>query len=180
MQPTDPNQFTEKAWEAIVKSQDVARRWQNQQLEVEHLLYSLLEQEGLTKTILESIPIDCQRWKRQIEEFAQRQPRVSNPDQLYLGRSLELWLDRSDAERRQRQDEFISIEHFLLSLAEDERIGRKLMRSANCDRQQIESAVKKSVAVRELLTKTLKRSMPFSRSTAETSLHKRGQANSTP
>jgi ATP-dependent Clp protease ATP-binding subunit ClpB len=143
VQPTDPNQFTEKAWEAIVKSQDVARRWQNQQLEVEHLLYSLLEQEGLTKTILESIPIDCQRWKRQIEEFAQRQPRVSNPDQLYLGRSLELWLDRSDAERRQRQDEFISIEHFLLSLAEDERIGRKLMRSANCDRQQIESAVKK-------------------------------------
>jgi ATP-dependent Clp protease ATP-binding subunit ClpB len=143
VQPTDPNQFTEKAWEAIVKSQDAARRWQNQQLEVEHLLYSLLEQEGLAKTILDSIPIDCQRWKRQVEEFAQRQPRVSNPDQLYLGRSLEVWLDRAEIERKNRQDEFISIEHLLLGLYDDERLGKKLFRNANCDRQQLESAIKK-------------------------------------
>ncbi len=143
MQPTDPNQFTEKAWEAIVKSQSAARRWQNQQLEVEHLLYSLLEQEGLAKTILDSIPIDAQRWKRQVEEFAQRQPRVSNPDQLYLGRSLEVWLDRAEIERKNRQDEFISIEHLLLGLYDDERLGKKLFRNANCDRQQLESAIKK-------------------------------------
>ncbi|WP_414415980.1 Clp protease N-terminal domain-containing protein, partial [Synechococcus sp. R6-7] len=46
MQPTNPNQFTEKAWSAIVQSQDVARRHQQQQLETEHLLISLLDQEG--------------------------------------------------------------------------------------------------------------------------------------
>ncbi|MFM6397285.1 Clp protease N-terminal domain-containing protein, partial [Planktothrix sp.] len=41
MQPTDPSKFTDKAWEAVVKSQDVARRFQNQNLEVEHLLIAL-------------------------------------------------------------------------------------------------------------------------------------------
>jgi ATP-dependent Clp protease ATP-binding subunit ClpB len=37
MQPTDPGKFTDKTWEAIVKSQEVARKYRNQQLEVEHL-----------------------------------------------------------------------------------------------------------------------------------------------
>jgi len=40
MQPTDPNKFTDKAWEAIVKSQ-ITQRYQQQQLEVEHLIISL-------------------------------------------------------------------------------------------------------------------------------------------
>ena len=45
MQPTNSAKFTEQAWDAIVKSQEVARRFQNQNLEVEHLILSLLEQE---------------------------------------------------------------------------------------------------------------------------------------
>jgi ATP-dependent Clp protease ATP-binding subunit ClpB len=53
MQPTDPAKFTEKAWEAIVKSQDVAKRCKNQQMEVEHMAIALLEQQdGLASRIL--------------------------------------------------------------------------------------------------------------------------------
>ena len=44
MQPTDPSKFTDKAWEAIVQSQDVVRRYKHQNLEAEHLLIALLEQ----------------------------------------------------------------------------------------------------------------------------------------
>jgi ATP-dependent Clp protease ATP-binding subunit ClpB len=44
MQPTDPNKFTDKAWEAIVKSQDIVRAYQQQQLDVEHLIIALLEE----------------------------------------------------------------------------------------------------------------------------------------
>ncbi|MFM7442032.1 MAG: Clp protease N-terminal domain-containing protein, partial [Snowella sp.] len=42
MQPTDPSKFTEQAWDAIVKSQEVARRFKNQTLEVEHVVLALL------------------------------------------------------------------------------------------------------------------------------------------
>ncbi|MFN3926043.1 MAG: ATP-dependent chaperone ClpB [Pseudanabaenaceae cyanobacterium] len=143
MQPTDPNQFTEKAWEAIVKSQDVARRWQNQQLEAEHLLMAILAQEGLAKTILTALGIDINRWQRQLEEFAMRQPRVSKVEQLYLGRSLETWLDRADSQKQNWGDQFISIDHLLLTLYEDERIGKKLWKNANCDRAQIEAVIRK-------------------------------------
>jgi ATP-dependent Clp protease ATP-binding subunit ClpB len=143
VQPTDPNQFTEKAWEAIVKSQDVARRFQQQQLETEHLLLAILEQEGIAKTILNAIPVDITKWKRQTEDFALRQPRVTKIDQLYLGRSIEVWLDRAEAQRKQWNDEFISIDHLLLTLRDDERIGRRLLQNANCDRAQLEAVIRK-------------------------------------
>jgi len=40
MQPTNPNQFTEKAWEAITRTPDVAKQAQHQQIESEHLMRS--------------------------------------------------------------------------------------------------------------------------------------------
>ena len=143
MQPTDPNKFTEKAWEAIVKSQEVARRAQQQQLEVEHLLTSLLEQNGLATTVLNAAAIPVPRFQKQVEDFLLQQPKVKNPDQLYLGRNLEVWLDRSDEARKTFDDEFISIEHMLIGLLDDDRIGRKLFRSFNVDRKKLEAIIKK-------------------------------------
>lgn len=58
MQPTDPTKFTDKAWEAVVKSQDVARRFQNQNLEVEHLITALLEQNGLATNLMSRAGVD--------------------------------------------------------------------------------------------------------------------------
>jgi ATP-dependent Clp protease ATP-binding subunit ClpB len=45
MQPTDPDQFTAKAWDAIVEAQDVARRCKHQYMEVEHVIIAMLDQE---------------------------------------------------------------------------------------------------------------------------------------
>ncbi|NJK34957.1 MAG: ATP-dependent chaperone ClpB [Oscillatoriales cyanobacterium SM2_2_1] len=142
MQPTDPKKFTEKAWEAIVKSQDIARRTQHQQLEVEHLLLSLLEQNGLAATILAAANVPVPRMQRQVEDFLRQQPRVAIAEQLYLGRSLEIWLDRADEARRLWEDEFISIEHMLLGLTDDERLGKRLFRNHNLDRKGLEAAVR--------------------------------------
>jgi ATP-dependent Clp protease ATP-binding subunit ClpB len=143
MQPTDPAKFTEKAWEAIIKSQDVARRFKNQQLEVEHLTIALLEeQEGLTNRILSRVNVDIQALKSQLEAFSQRQPKVAVVDQLYLGRGLDVMLDRAEASRTTLQDEFISVEHLLVGFAEDDRIGRRLLKSFNFDRQKLEATIK--------------------------------------
>ncbi|MBD1867682.1 ATP-dependent chaperone ClpB [Leptolyngbya sp. FACHB-671] len=142
MQPTDPSKFTEKAWEAIVKSQDVTRRFKHQQLEVEHLAIALLEQEGLAHTILQRANLDPNALKQQLETFAQRQPKVSENAQLYLGRSLDLMLDRAEAARQTWQDEFISVEHLLLGMAEYERVNRRFPRNINLDPKQLEAAAK--------------------------------------
>lgn len=141
MQPTDPNQFTDKAWEAVVKSQEVARRWQHQELEIEHLVVALLEQGGLTKDILETSQISLPRMQRNIEEFLRSQPKIANPKDLYLGRYLNVCFDRAEELRQQWEDTYISVEHFWLSIAEDERLGKRLLRNLSLDRKKLETIV---------------------------------------
>ncbi|MBD2003345.1 MULTISPECIES: ATP-dependent chaperone ClpB [Cyanophyceae] len=142
MQPTDSTKFTEKAWEGIVKSQDVARRFKNQQLEVEHLTIALIEQDGLASRVLSRAAVDTTALKAQLEAFSQRQPKVTVIDQLYLGRALDVMLDKADAAKSALQDEFIAIEHILLGFAEDDRVGRRLLKSFNVDRQKLEAVIK--------------------------------------
>jgi ATP-dependent Clp protease ATP-binding subunit ClpB len=141
MQPTDPNKFTDKAWDAIVKSQDIARSYLQQQLDVEHLVLALLEPNELGDRILNKAGIELSRFQQQLDAFTQRQPKIGKSEQLYLGRSLDLLLDRAEASRAKMEDEFISIEHILLGFAQDDRIGRRLYKTFNLDTAKLETAI---------------------------------------
>ena len=141
MQPTDSSKFTEQAWDGIVKSQEVAKLFQNQNLEVEHLILALLEQEGLVQTIFDKASIEPARLKQQLEVFTHRQPKTGS-SQLYLGRNLDEMLDRAEACRTSWQDKFISVEHLLMGFAEDNRIGKKILRNFNLDPQDLEKVIK--------------------------------------
>ncbi|MDG2990205.1 ATP-dependent chaperone ClpB [Candidatus Synechococcus calcipolaris G9] len=145
MQPTDPAKFTDKAWEAIVKSQDVAREFRSQYLEVEHLMVALLQQEGLASQILERAEIDEAAFLKRLVDFAKQQPRVPGGTELYLGRSLDLLMDDAEKARQGREDGYISVEHILLAFTGDRRIGQKLSRAIGLDRPHLEEAI---VAIR--------------------------------
>jgi ATP-dependent Clp protease ATP-binding subunit ClpB len=143
MQPTDPNKFTDKAWEAIVQAQDVVRRYKQQQLEVEHLIISLLEQQdGLAGKVLTRAGVDLPRLMQQVDEFTKRQPKVANSDQLYLGRNLDVLLDRAEESRQKWQDDFISVEHFLMGFAVDPRLGLRSLRAFEVDFRKLEAIIK--------------------------------------
>jgi ATP-dependent Clp protease ATP-binding subunit ClpB len=143
MQPTDPTKFTEQAWDAIVKSQEVARRYKNTNLEVEHILLALLEQDkGLAARIFQRAAVDGEGLRQQLEIFTNRQPKQAYVEQLYLGRNLDVMLDRADAARSSWEDKFISVEHLLVGFAEDDRVGRKTLRAFNLDPQDLELAIK--------------------------------------
>ncbi len=143
MQPTDPNKFTDTAWEAITKSQDIVRAYQQQQLEVEHLIIALLEEPtSLATGIITCAEIDSIRLKKQLETYTQRQPKVGKSDQLYLGRNLDLLLDRAEEVRARMRNEEIAEGHILLAFAEDERIGRRIFKGLNVDIAKLETAVK--------------------------------------
>jgi ATP-dependent Clp protease ATP-binding subunit ClpB len=143
MQPTDPTKFTDQAWDAIIKSQDVARRSFNQQLEVEHVAIALLEQQDAAASkILARVGVDIEKLARQLQEFITRQPRLDRVVDLYLGRGLDSLLDRAEATRESWQDRIIGIDHLILALSEDDRIGRRLLKGFNFDRAQLEAAIK--------------------------------------
>jgi ATP-dependent Clp protease ATP-binding subunit ClpB len=145
MQPTDPDKFTTKAWDAIFEAQDVARRFKHQYMEVEHVMIALLDQEedGLAHKILEKVKLDPDLLLDELETYAQRQARVraATDNNLYLGQSLDRMLDKAEGARQNLQDKFISVEHLLLGFQEDERIGRRLLRGFNVAAADLVAAV---------------------------------------
>lgn len=145
MQPTDPDKFTAKAWDAIVDAQDVARRFKHQYLEVEHVIIALLDQEedGLAHKVLTKAKLDCDLILDELETYAQRQARVraAADGNLYLGQSLDRMLDKAEAARQGLKDKFISVEHLLLGFQEDERIGRRLLRGFNVEAPELMAAI---------------------------------------
>lgn len=142
MQPTNPQQFTEKAWEAIVKTTDIAKQNLQQNIESEHLLKSLLEQDGLASSIFNKANANLSRLRDSVDRFINTQPKLKNPpESVYLGRSLDTLLDRADNYRQQFKDDFISIEHLILGYAKDDRFGKKLLQEFNLNESKLKEII---------------------------------------
>jgi ATP-dependent Clp protease ATP-binding subunit ClpB len=143
MQPTNPNQFTDKAWEAVANTPDIAKQNQHQQIESEHLLKALLEQDGLASAIFTKAGVNVQGLRDKTEQFIQRQPKVSGSvSSVYLGRSLDSLLDRAENYRKEFGDEYISIEHLLLAYAKDDRFGKGLFQEFKLDERKLKDIIK--------------------------------------
>ena len=131
----DINRFTEKLQESIRAAQTKAGRYSHQQLDVEHLLLSLLEQEGgLAVSVLTRAGVDVDALKSSLEQELDRLPKVSvpagPPDQIYVTTRLNRLLGSAEDEAKKLKDDYISIEHVLLTALDDSgAAGRILKRS---------------------------------------------------
>ena len=141
MQPT-AEQFTEQAWAAIVAAQQLAQSAKHQQLETEHLLLALLQQNGLAGRILSKAGVDVGNFQAAVDSHLRQQPSLgSPPESVFLGRSLNSCLDRAETARDGFSDSYIAIEHLLLALADDERCGRQLLSQAGVDTSKLKEAI---------------------------------------
>ena len=141
MQPTQ-GLFTEKAWEAIVKSQELAKQSQHQHIESEHLFLALLSEEGLTTSVLKKLEASVSRLKERTDTFINSQPKISGAgSSVYLGKSLDTLLDRADTYRKEYGDEYISIEHLLLAYANDSRFGKGLFQESDITEVNLKHAI---------------------------------------
>ena len=141
MQPT-AEQFTEKAWAAIVAAQTLAQNSRHQHLESEHLLLALLQQNGLAGRILSRTGVEVSNFQGSVEAYLKRQPSLgSSPESVFLGRSLNSTLDRAEQQRDDFGDSFIAIEHLVLALAGDDRCGRQLFSQIGLDATKLKEAV---------------------------------------
>jgi ATP-dependent Clp protease ATP-binding subunit ClpB len=142
MQPNQ-SQMTERAWEAIVRTMEIVKQAQQQQIETEHLMKALVEQEGITNSVFSKLNISVQRVRDYTDSFIQRQPKVSgnSPGSVYMGRSLDTLLDRADGVKKQYGDDFISVEHILLSYGEDARFGKGLFAELKLEPEKLKQAI---------------------------------------
>ena len=142
MQPSNPNQFTEKAWESVARTPEIAKANKQQQLESEHLMKSLLEGEGLAESILVKAGASISRIRDKTDQFIAAQPKLSNASEsVYLGKSLDTLLDRAETYRKSYGDDFISIEHLVLAFVKDERFGRSLFQEFDLNEEKLKKTI---------------------------------------
>jgi ATP-dependent Clp protease ATP-binding subunit ClpB len=124
----DFNRFTEKLQEAVRGAQGIAARHGNQQVDVEHLLLALLEQDGgLAGSILSRAGVNVEALTGRIESEIDRLPKVSGsgsgPDQVYVTPRLNKVLLHAEDEAKKLKDEYISVEHVLLAALDAKDLG---------------------------------------------------------
>jgi ATP-dependent Clp protease ATP-binding subunit ClpB len=142
----DFNRFTEKAQEALAESQRLATRLGHQQVEAEHLLLAMLDQDqGLAPAILNKAQVPVDAVKLRIHRELERLPRVSGPsgepEQIHVGPRLNRVLVQAEDETKRLKDEYISIEHLLLALTDDKGAAGRILKEFAVTRDKLMSAL---------------------------------------
>ena len=122
---SEPDRFSEDAWELLLASQDTARRWRHGAMDVEHLLQTLLLERRFGRW-LDPLPLEPDRLLDQLESFCVDQP-GSAGGELYIGDALEDLLEDGDRCRAAWGDSLLDVSHLLVALVRDPRIGAPLL-----------------------------------------------------
>ena len=122
---SEPDRFSEDAWELLLASQDTARRWRHGAMDVEHLLQTLLLERRFGRW-LDPLPLEPDRLLDQLESFCVDQP-GSAGGELYIGDALEDLLEDGDRCRAAWGDSLLDVSHLLVALVRDPRIGASLL-----------------------------------------------------
>ena len=111
--------FTQKSVEAVNNLEKTAMEYGNQEIEQEHLLYCLLNQEeSLISRLISKMDIDSTLFKEQVEQALNRRVKVSG-GQPYVGQYLNKALISAEDEAKRMGDEYVSVEHLFLSLLDN-------------------------------------------------------------
>ncbi|MBB5325570.1 ATP-dependent Clp protease ATP-binding subunit ClpB [Anoxybacillus tepidamans] len=115
------NQMTEKVQEAFLSAQSIAMKQHHQELDMEHLLLALLQQEdGLAKRMLQLLHVDVGSFSHDVQALLKKKPEVIGAgDKVYMSYSLQRLITNAEQEAKQMQDEYISVEHLLLAFTSE-------------------------------------------------------------
>ncbi len=138
------NEFTERAWEAIVLAPEIAQNATQQIVETEHLCKALFEQkDAFAVRIISEAGADPVAAAGFIDRFINRQPKVSGGAQQVLGRHLESLVDAARDKKSQMGDDFVAVEHIVLAMGSDDRFGAALCSDIGVDVNRLQAAVMK-------------------------------------
>src|SRR5579863_1516863 len=117
-----PERMTTKSREAFQDALDRASRFGNPELQPEHLLSAMLEQEGgVAEPLLHKAGADVGRLRDGLARKLEGLPRVTGGAQASLSRRTLEVIRKADDEAKQLKDEYVSVEHYLLAMAKNDR-----------------------------------------------------------
>src|SRR3954449_10237200 len=139
------DKFTTKSQEAVQAAQRLAEEGRNPQIAPEHLLLVLLEQDGgLVPPILRKLGVPVERLRSELNAAREALPTLSSDSSEPVGASDELVqvLRAAEHEMRELGDEYVSVEHLLLSLAGHGGKAGQILRDQGAAHEALLKAVK--------------------------------------
>ena len=119
----DAQKFTQKSLEAIQNAQNIAVENQNSQIEQEHLLLALIEQEeSFIKELLKKIGIP-EEFENELKEKVNNLPKMTGgarqANSIYISQDVDIVLTNSEKIANKMKDEYISVEHIMISIIDN-------------------------------------------------------------
>ena len=109
------SKFTQKSVEAVQNCEKLAYEYGNQEIEEEHLLYSLLTiEDSLILKLIEKMEIQKEHFVDRSKQALAKRVKVQG-GQVYIGKDLNQVLIHAEDEAKQMGDEYVSVEHLFLS-----------------------------------------------------------------
>jgi len=120
----DVNKFTQKSQEALQSAQNNAVRLGHQEMDVEHLLLALVEQEdGLIPRIFAKMDVPVESFAAEVVKELEHRPKVSGPGaeagKIYVTQRLNRVLVKAKEEAARLKDEYVSVEHLLFAMLDE-------------------------------------------------------------
>jgi len=134
-----PERLTIKAQEALQRAQTLATEKNHQHMEPAHLLVTLVkDEEGLISSILQKLGVQMPLLESGLAEALESFVRVEGgTGQIYVSKTLNADLNKADEEARSLKDEYVSLEHLLLALAESKGKAGEVLREHGVSRENV-------------------------------------------
>ena len=108
--------FTQKSMQAVEGCEKLAYEYGNQEIEQEHLLYSLLKvEDSLILKLIEKMEIQKEHFVDRVEKAIAKRTKVQG-GKVYVGADLNKVLVNAEDEAKQLGDEYVSVEHLFLAM----------------------------------------------------------------
>jgi len=143
------DRFTDKAKEVLALSQEVLARFGHTQLDAEHLLLAMLEQEeGVAGKVLSKAGVDETAVRRQLERTLAQQPSVrmsggAPVSQIYITPRAQRILELAEQEAERLRDSFIGVDHLLIGLlGEGSSAAARMLQQAGLTKEAVYAALR--------------------------------------
>src|SRR5438477_5462872 len=124
------DRFTQKMQEALQAAQELAARGDQSEVDNEHFLLALLDQsEGVTRPLLEKIGVSPDALRTRLNSELGRRSKVAGATyDARLSNALRQTLDAAEQEMTKLRDEYVSAEHYLLALSNENYAASKALK----------------------------------------------------
>lgn len=141
------DRFTERAQEAAQRAAEIIQRYGHNQIDTEHILLALIEQqEGMVTQILESLAVERSVIINKLDDILKSSPKASifggGAGQIFITPRVKRIMELANDEATKIKDEFISTEHiFLAILGERNTPASRLLQESGIDRKRVLEAI---------------------------------------